>query len=229
MRLRNHQSDAVSEPRRQGRGWGPFSGGQLTAIVITLAIVIGFPVAAFAVTGSNSFITDFTSGAHAKVDAKKNVNTAIHDATSGVAAKVDSLGRQLALVAGSVTVNGVTRPAKPVDLFTTTRDIVSCTTIEPPAGTALVVTSIGITNYSTGTDIMVNRQVGDCVSYSGSYLKARRFIGNLGYAEISFPSGLVIPDGGAIKIYGATTSSTVNGYLVPSSACPTSAACLKGD
>ena len=46
--------------RAESRGWGPFTGGQLTAIVITLAIVIGFPVAAFAVTGSNVFVTDAT-------------------------------------------------------------------------------------------------------------------------------------------------------------------------
>ncbi len=75
--------------RREGRGIGPFTSGHLTAIVITVVVVVGFPFAAGAVTGSNTFITDFTSGAHAGVDAKQDLNTAIHDPVSGKAASVN--------------------------------------------------------------------------------------------------------------------------------------------
>src|SRR2546421_5985085 len=59
--------------RREGRGFGPFTSGHLTIIVVTLVIVVAFPFAAFAVTGSNVFITDATSGAHAKVDSGGHV------------------------------------------------------------------------------------------------------------------------------------------------------------
>ena len=85
------QNDGVGgadkRPRRE-RGWGPFSGGQLTIIIVTFAVLLLFPIGAWAVTGSNVFVTDSTSGAHAKVDAKQNVNTAIHDPVSGQGASV---------------------------------------------------------------------------------------------------------------------------------------------
>ena len=54
--------------RREGRGLGPFSSGHLTIIVVTLVIVVAFPFAAFAVTGSNVFVTDAVSGTRAKVN-----------------------------------------------------------------------------------------------------------------------------------------------------------------
>jgi hypothetical protein len=93
MFKRDARSDAPTDGRsstrrRDGRGLGPFSGGQLTMIIVTIALVVGFPVAASAVTGSNSFITDFTSGTHAKVDAKQNVATALRDPVSGLGASV---------------------------------------------------------------------------------------------------------------------------------------------
>src|SRR3954465_11247655 len=63
--------------RRDGRGLGPFSSGHLTVIVVTLVIVVAFPFAAFAVTGNNVFVTDFTSGAPAKVDSAGSVQTKV--------------------------------------------------------------------------------------------------------------------------------------------------------
>ena len=49
--------------RREGRGWGPFSGGQLTIIVVAIAVMVMLPVGAFAVvSGSNVFVTDAVSG-----------------------------------------------------------------------------------------------------------------------------------------------------------------------
>jgi hypothetical protein len=67
------RSCASSEPRprkvrRDGRGLGPFTSGHLTIIIVTLLIMVAFPFAAFAVTGNNVFVTDATSGTHAKVD-----------------------------------------------------------------------------------------------------------------------------------------------------------------
>jgi hypothetical protein len=52
------------------RGWGPFSGGQLTIIIVTLAALVMVPGAAYAVTAfTNVAIQDPTTGARASVDA----------------------------------------------------------------------------------------------------------------------------------------------------------------
>src|SRR4051812_40564665 len=77
----------------QQRGWGPFTGRQLTFVVCTFLVLVMFPVGAWAVSGSNSFITDATSGKHAKVDGKQNVSVALRDSATATAAKVDSAGR----------------------------------------------------------------------------------------------------------------------------------------
>src|ERR1700688_3251616 len=108
--------------RSEVRGWGPFSGGQLTAIIVTLAIVIGFPVAAFAVTGSSVFVTDAHTGAHAAVNAAGGLS-----------------------VAGTVTATP-TPPNASYTTFTIASESLPCSPVTPavPAGRALVVTSISV-------------------------------------------------------------------------------------
>src|ERR1700680_4478987 len=84
MRLRNNSSDvsdATGEPstarrRREGRGWGPFSGGQLTAIILGVLAAIAFPVCAWAVSGTTVFVTDAVSGTHAKVNSLGQLSVA---------------------------------------------------------------------------------------------------------------------------------------------------------
>ena len=63
--------------RRGGRGWGPFSGAQLTVIVTAVVVMVMLPVGAFAVvSGSNVFVTDATSGKHATVNSLGQVTVA---------------------------------------------------------------------------------------------------------------------------------------------------------
>ena len=84
MRLRNNYSDvsdATGEPtmtrrRGEGRGWGPFSGGQLTAIILGVLVAIAFPVGAWAVSGTTVFVTDAVSGTHAKVNSLGQLSVA---------------------------------------------------------------------------------------------------------------------------------------------------------
>jgi len=52
---------------------GPFTGSQLTVIILGVTLAIAFPIGAWAVTGSNVFVTDATSGKTAKVDATGHV------------------------------------------------------------------------------------------------------------------------------------------------------------
>src|SRR5712691_7733680 len=120
-------SDAAgANPRRRrgGSGWWPFSGVQFASIIVTVALLLLFPIGAWALSFSNVAITDpggvnqakVDSGRNlhtaiagpagvtvAAVDAKSNLNTAIHDAGTGTAAKVNGFGQVSAAVTGSVT------------------------------------------------------------------------------------------------------------------------------
>src|SRR4051812_20932837 len=69
MRVRG----AGSEESR--RGLGPFSGGQLTLIIVVLALVIGLPIGAFAVSATNVSIVDSTGAKHANVDSNGQLLT----------------------------------------------------------------------------------------------------------------------------------------------------------
>ena len=71
--------DTYEARRRQRRGFGPFTGGHITVIIVALIVAVGVPFTASVVTGNNVFLTDFTSGAHAKVDTSGNVQTKVMD------------------------------------------------------------------------------------------------------------------------------------------------------
>jgi hypothetical protein len=129
---------------RERRGWGPFSGGQLTAIILGLAFAVAVPVGAHAaVAGSNVFVTDDTSGKHAKVDASGNVGTLdshLHSdifgqlLTNDSHLKTDTGGGLKVAQQGPVTVN----PNSAV--VTTRRDAVNIRDIltTPPPGRSSV-------------------------------------------------------------------------------------------
>jgi hypothetical protein len=93
---------ASSRHRRDGRGLGPFTGGQLTVIIVTFAVLLLFPIGAWALTFSNVAITDPGGVNQAKVDAGKNLHTAIADPAGVNVAKVNALGQVLANVSGTV-------------------------------------------------------------------------------------------------------------------------------
>ena len=59
------------------RDRGPFTGRQLTTIILGVVLAVAFPVGAWAVTGTNAFITDAASGQHAMVDSGGNLHTSI--------------------------------------------------------------------------------------------------------------------------------------------------------
>jgi hypothetical protein len=87
MFARRANREAATEPKagerqRAGRGLGPFTGGQLTVIVMTFAVLLLVPIGAWAVTGSNIFVTDATSGTRAKVDSTGNLQTKTNAVTT---------------------------------------------------------------------------------------------------------------------------------------------------
>jgi hypothetical protein len=109
MRPRKVNVDAGSESggeavvakkrRNDGRGWGPFSGGQLTVIIVAIAVMILLPVGAFAaVAGSNVFVTDATSGKTQVVNAAGQ-------------AEVEVQAKTVLIASGSSTVDPFTSSA----------------------------------------------------------------------------------------------------------------------
>jgi hypothetical protein len=92
MFKRNRRTDAPKErPKTRGRGLGPFTGGQLTILIVTFAVLLMFPIGAWALTFSNVAITDPGGVNQARVDTGHNLHTAIADTTGANVAKVDSL------------------------------------------------------------------------------------------------------------------------------------------
>ena len=96
MRPKKVNMDAVPESgteaiadkrqRRDGRGWGPFSGAQLTVIIVAIAVMILLPIGAFAaVTGSNVFVTDAVTGKQQKVNAAGQASVEVQATTVLVA------------------------------------------------------------------------------------------------------------------------------------------------
>ena len=200
---------------------GPFTGRQLTTIIVTLIVVVLFPLGAWAVTGSNVFVTDATSGAHAKVDSNGNLQT-----------KVSS---------GSVNAT----PAAPNQQFISTvtfSDVgPKCKTlVTPPTGKAVVITTVHfqVRTYDNGP----NTRLGD-LGHSGSSgctsgnvaLDGVSFIGNVPAAniwqgaasqELDFPSGVAVANGHTltVSVAGGPDDNwriTSFGYLVDATKCTT--------
>jgi hypothetical protein len=190
---------------RSGRGWGPFSGGQLTTMVCVIVAAVAFPVGAWAVvSGSNVFVTDATSGSRAAVS------------TSGAVS-----------VAGGVTANN----ASPKNLFRHWGiPSAAYTNVgAPPAGKALVVTSIVIDTYSDPTpnssaalSFVVSSMDATCAHQVQALITDVNPSG-FGMTTIPFPSGVVIPAGRALcsaKTASIGVEIGVYGYLVAASAAP---------
>ncbi len=218
----------VEADRTVARTWGPFSGRQLTTIICIALVTILFPVGAWAVSGTNSFITDATSGVHTKVTSTGQLQTHPNG----------PLG-----VTGSVSVSGAVRAANPVDMYTNVFGLSDatptkqCAILTPPAGHALVITSMKLSNSASDVfPFSVNFYRGTGTSAAPTFLapKDSTTFNQPGSFETQFPTGFVLPSGNVLIIQGAlqtantVTIVTVNGYQILNSACPTVAACSLG-
>lgn len=205
MRQRKSQSDApetsdghspVTKGRREGRGWGPFSGGQLATVIIAVVVMAMLPVGAFAVvSGSNAFVTDATTGKHAAVNS-----------------------------AGALTV----APAATNALFTgiaiNFATFTCASVVTPPAGKALVVTSIEVSYLgSTGAEFEVTATTtAACGGFNLRDLYSGKVSGGPTTLNVPFGSGVAIKNGNSIAVSAngnGTTRVYVYGYLVPAGAC----------
>ncbi len=234
--FRKQKTDSGDTPGPQPkRGLGPFTGGQLTVIIVAVVVAVLVPVGAWAVTGSNSFVTDFTSGVHAKVDAKQNVATAVHDATSGTAAKVNALGQLSTIATGSVTA-GVNTGAivhsngsiLGSEVFPNTCSTTCVLLIGPPAGKGLIVSSIHLisTVVTPGIDyVQILRNGASTCSGPGTNVVDTML---LTAQELDYPApaGLSVPAGQSLCLRLSNPADvgdvglTAWGYTVASTAAP---------
>ena len=183
------------------RGVGPFSGGQITMMVCVIVAAIAFPAGAWAVSGSNVFVADATSGVRAAVSSSGAVS-----------------------VSGSVNANNAT----PKNLFQQVGypavDVPSPVAV-PPAGKALIVTSVSVDTYLVGPGGHVDMQVSsrDATCATAVSRVAWVDVTAIGVQSIPIPSGLVIPANRALcanGVAGVGTVTMVFGYLVAASSAP---------
>jgi hypothetical protein len=244
QQLRNAEQEATrqSETRRPGRGLGPFTGTQLTVLILALVLAVAFPVGAWAVSGSNIFVTDASTGVHAKVDGKNNVYTSLHDGTSGSSAKVDASGNLRTTVNGTVTVTGPVRSApKAGDTFTQTAfaytylPTQSCIYVFKPKNdvVASVITSIEFVQVN-GTGSWADTEV-HAVTTPGALntqcsqsptvtaFVARAVLADHSQYTQTFPSGIGLAPGHGLYANSAGNSGItqvfVSGYYVNASEC----------
>jgi hypothetical protein len=192
------------------RTWGPFSGRQLTTMVVSLILVLGVPGTVWA------------------VDTFSNV--AIEDPVSGVKASVDSSKRlKVGDGSGAMTVDGTITDATPANLVRIFAGAgSSCSNVYTiPAGKALILKSMTAymhTAGSPGSDVeAIVYPAANCAS-----ALAAAAISDRAHETVfqTFGSGIGVPAGRTISTLGFNTSGTVHlyGYLVPASAVPATAA-----
>jgi len=221
MRLRTARSDAGQEGsesgaearrRRDGRGLGPFSGGQLTAIIITVVAAVGFPVGAFA--------------------AVKFTNVSITDPHGVYRAAVSSAGQLQVHPNGTQTVAGsvTATPAAPSALFAKETDVnnATCTAVaSAPMGKALILTSVHVDlpdpavpspTYPTYYALYA----GASCPGTNVTVDIGTFTSSVHTLVLPFPSGLALKAGSSLWMYSPfSTEVSVSGYSVPATACTT--------
>jgi hypothetical protein len=236
MRLQKRHSDthggtresAGADPRgrREGRGWGPFSGGQLTIIVMTFAVLLLFPVGAWALSFSNVAITDPGGVNQAKVNASGQLSAAVK---GSVTAKV--------AFPTTAIVHSDDGFGNPVVYPNDCGSGFCVKLIAPPVGEALVVTSIHVnTTYdpTPGPDQAVRifrSSDGTCKSNTLELAMEEVNPASVGVTDLRYdlPGGMAIPSGKALCLVNNDSPNlaaavTAWGYTVASSAVPAIAA-----
>jgi hypothetical protein len=195
--------------QRERRGWGPFSSGHLTIIIVTFATLLLWPVGAWAAyTVSHVTITDNAGVNTANVDAGHHL--LVGDGT------------------GSLTVDGTVsgRPVAPLSPFQFNNDI-STLTFQFVVGPAAVSTAINVTSLTVSVPANENGDVllrgfvqpgtATTCSTAGSSVPiwhARNITGNL---TVSFPTSLQARPATGSKMCLAVYSTSSSVVLVSGS------------
>jgi hypothetical protein len=180
----------------QKRGVGPFTGWQLTTIVLAALLALAIPAGAFAAaTGSNAFVTDHSTGAHASVNATTGLSTSDTPAIGGI----------------DLTVSG---------------DPGTSCAFTPPTGKAFVITGVTMDPHgaTVGNDTSMFIAVGSTSNCSnltrtlaGGYYSAD------GSYTTTFSPGVGLANGHSLQVTVVGANDPfwifVRGYLVPAAAC----------
>jgi hypothetical protein len=199
----------VREKRRgERRGFGPFTGAQVTVIVVTFAVLLLFPVGAWAAfTVSHVTITDNGGVNTANVDAGHHL--LVGDGT------------------GPLTVDGTVsgRPLPPVSAFQFNNDTATGDTFvlgPAPLSTAINLTSLTVSvppNQNGDVQLRAVFQDGSATTcslggFSISIWHAKNLTANL---TVTFPTPLQTPKATGAKVcldvhnFDATATPVVNG------------------
>jgi hypothetical protein len=176
------------------RGMGPFTGGQLTTMVCVIVVAVAFPMGAWAVSGSNTFITDAQSGARATVSKSGALTVAGTVITSAAPLKSLYHGFQ-AVSEGAYS-----------------------SVASAPAGKTLVITSLNLDEVATTGTLNDTFFALDATSSTCSGSLPQIAIVTqpvVGWTSVSIPSGLVIPVHGALCAFSSTnTRAAIFGYTL---------------
>jgi hypothetical protein len=182
---------------------GPFTGGQLTVIILGITLAIAFPIGAWAVTGSNVFVTD---------------------ATSGKTAKVDATGHVLSKVSGAVV--AVTRPAdySQWKRYSISVNSSGCAVLATPTnGNAVVIVSLSVDYwYNPSAETTDYGMLSTGTSCIGGFDFISAPPGGIGHVSIPYEPGLISTTGFSItRVAGdAYFTVTATGYEIPTSSLP---------
>jgi hypothetical protein len=185
------------------RYFGPFSGLQLTAIIITLTVVIGVPSTVYA------------------IDTFSNV--AVEDPVTGVKASVDTLHRLRTI--DTVTGNVLAQETTPANIVRFFGGGLTCTGLYTvPAGKALILkTADGYVFKSTSDSYGELDLYADssCSSFVAAFLSDHA----ANTVTENFGPGIAFRAGATVSLASSRGSGTVHGfgYLVPASAVPAGA------
>jgi hypothetical protein len=192
--------------------WGPFTGRQLTTMIVALIVCVLVPGTVWA------------------VDTFSNV--AIEDPVSGVKASVDSAHRlKVGDAAGAMTVDGSVTATEAsaanfVRVFAATSSTCS-NAYTIPSGKALILKSMQAFIHNAGSPGSdAEAIVYNAANCSGSLVAAA--ISDRAHENVAqnFEPGIAIPAGHVVATQGFGDSGSVMlyGYLVPASSVPASAA-----
>jgi hypothetical protein len=173
--------------------FGPFTGRQLTTIIVALIIgVVALPASAWALSFTNVAITDPAGVNRAKVS-----------------------------TGGALSTSGTATPATPANLVRTDGSSAgSCSFVYAvPAGKALVLTSASVVAYGNPAELDVYRGTTGCNDFLGIAGLSDSISGRLTTTDLG--SGVAVPAGSKLYAYSGQTGTVyLRGYLVAASAVP---------
>ncbi len=208
-------SDADTSQLVRKRGLGPFTGGQLTSIIIAVLVALALPVGAWAVVNSNVAITDPGGVNRAKVNTAGQLQTTAA-VTGSVTATRALPGSMFAVASRGFIEDGFDSQAL---------------LLSAPAGKAYVITSVTLALGSAPATpqielVLRTAHTGSCTT-TPKDIGVTDIISGHNQATLTYDTGVPIANGRGLCLVGANFGAsfqefvdfTINGYYVPSAQC----------